>query len=202
MGGGVNPAGQARGDAVSGFAQITRQPDGHLTADDRTIARADNGDHRHFQYGEMTFCQNHGRSAVDGSQPWRIIRFSHGNEFGAKPRRLIQFRFDIAERGNADFAGCSAASGQIGQGFQSLFCGAEVIDQIIECGGPYLFAANEAQPVQPLAFAERNSLTVRVVEQAHALSAAFEPPILLSVPFSSRRIFWWCLSHNSIVSTP
>ena len=53
MGGGIDAARQPRHDAEAGLAQVARQPLGEFDAGGRGIARADDGDQRLRQHGEL-----------------------------------------------------------------------------------------------------------------------------------------------------
>ena len=79
MSGGIDAARQPRYGAEAGRAQVARQPLGEFDAG-RRGARADDGDQRPRQHGELAAYREQGRRVVDHLQARRIIRLAERDE--------------------------------------------------------------------------------------------------------------------------
>ena len=161
VGGGIDAARQSRHGAETGVAQVARQPLGEFDAGRRGVARADNGDQRVRQYGELAAHRQQRRRVVDHLQPRRIIRLAERDEFDAACARGFQFGFGVLARTDAGRRRSAAAPGERGQGGQRGTRAAVVIDEVAEGARPDIVGADEAQPVEPLFLAQSRPLAQR-----------------------------------------
>jgi hypothetical protein len=89
MGGGVDAARQARYGAEACRAQVARQPLSEFDAGRRSVARADDGDQRPRQHGELAAHREQRRRVVDHLQARRIIQLAERDEVDAARAAFI-----------------------------------------------------------------------------------------------------------------
>ena len=78
-----------------------RQPLGEFDAGGGCIARADNGDQRPRQNGELAAYSQQRWAIVDHRQPRRIIGFAERDEFNTARARRNQFGLGLFDRADA-----------------------------------------------------------------------------------------------------
>ena len=161
MSGGIDAARQPRYGAEAGRAQVARQPLGKFDAGRRSVARADDGDQRPRQHGELAAYREQGRRVGDHLQARRIIRLAERDEVDAARARRLQFGLRLLVRTDARRRRCAAAAGESGQGAKRGARAAIMIDQVAEGARADIVGPDEAQPVEPLLFAQSHSLAQR-----------------------------------------
>jgi hypothetical protein len=145
----IDAARQARHDGEASLAQAARKNLRQLHAGRRRIARADHGDRRHGERGQMATHRDERRRVIDHLQALRIAGFANGDERHAEV--LCGFELTLGRFPRKDLRRrCAAATRQRGQGLERGAGAAEVIDEGAECARSNVLTADEAQPVEPL----------------------------------------------------
>ena len=213
VGGRVDAARQPRYDAEAGRAQVVRQPLGEFHAGGRGVARTDDGDQRLRQRGEFAPHRQQRRRVVDHLQARWVVRLAKRDEFDAARVRRLQFGLHLLARTDARGRGSAAAAGE------RCTRSAIMIDEVAEGARTDILGPDEAQPVEPLLFAQSYALAQRRPPAGYRPSiakraahynrvcwittrgqAAGFAPILPSLPLSRRAILVRCMTHESAVS--
>jgi hypothetical protein len=129
VGGGVDPAREARGDREARAAEIAREPFGKAHPRRRRIARADDGDHGQRKRRRPAAHRQQRRSVVDHLQATRIVRFAQRQQGHPQSGGGLELALGILARVYADGSGRAAAAGEIGQRVQGRARSAVVVDE-------------------------------------------------------------------------
>ena len=146
---------QSGGDHDAGFTEGASKGARQLAAGSRGVARADDGEHRPCQYGQIALDVEHRRRRFDRCKSWRIAGLDGEDRMRTGAAGSIEFGFGCGSRADGDGTCAPAAARELGQGGECLVGAAEAIDEFAERRRPDVLAADEAQAGQPLRVVER-----------------------------------------------
>ncbi len=117
MRGGIDAAGKARDDGKPCLAEVAREPAGHFGARGRSIARADDGDHRPIEQGSVAVNRDQRRRIVDPGERAGIFRLAQAHQPHAERAHRCELALGFLARSNARGVLGAAAARQAGKGF-------------------------------------------------------------------------------------
>ena len=195
MGGRVDAARQPRHRDETGLAEFARDLAGEFRAGRRSVARAD--DRRPSACSRTSSIAAHRdqrRRIVDHPQARRIIRLAERDE-DARPS-AARFRVRARLLATEQMRPGACAPPRRASAGRALDRGARaaiMIDQRAKGARSDILAADETQPIEPLAVGEFH--TVGGLRACHGFTA--DCPILVSVPASRRAILARCMMKTS-----
>ena len=144
----IDPARKTGGDDEILRRQFAGHALGKGEASGGRVARADDGDRRTHEDGQVAQHDQHRRRRVDGAQAWRKIVLAEAEQFRAEAHQRLIFTLDGVPRGDGDRP--AAALGEFRQSFKRWPRAAITVDQRTKGARADVFAADEAQPVEAL----------------------------------------------------